>query len=99
MPYKKHYAKAAERKAKELAAIAEQQENLLRVLIRRVLEEVMEAEMNEVVGADKGQRTGSRTGYRSGYYRRTPVTQVGKIELRVPKNRERRLQTERFERY
>lgn len=99
MTQKKDSAKAAERKAKQLAAIAEQQEDLLRVLIRRVLEEVMEAEMDEVVGAEKGQRTASRRGYRSGYYRRTLVTRVGKIELRVPQDREGRFQTEVFERY
>lgn len=99
MTQKKDSAKAAERKAKQLAAIAGQQEDLLRVLIRRVLEEVMEAEMEEAVGAEKGQRTASRTGYRSGYYRRTLVTRVGKIELRVPQDREGRFQTEVFERY
>lgn len=99
MTQKKDSAKAAERKAKELAAIAEQQEDLLRVLIRRMLEEVMEAEMEEAVGAEKGQRTASRTGYRSGYYRRTLVTRVGRIELRVPQDREGRFQTEVFERY
>ncbi len=99
MTQKKDSAKAGERKAKQLAAIAGQQEDLLRVLIRRVLEEVMEAEMEEAVGAEKGQRTASRTGYRSGYYRRTLVTRVGKIELRVPQDREGRFQTEVFERY
>lgn len=98
MTQRKDSAKAAERKAKELAALAQQQEDLLRVWIRRVLEEVMEAEMDEVVGAEKGQRTASRTGYRSGYDRRTLVTRVGKIELRVPLDREERFQTEMFER-
>lgn len=66
------------------------------MLIRRVLEEGMEAEMEEAVGAEKGQRTASRTGYLSGYYRRTLVTRVGRIELRVPQDREGRFQTEVF---
>ncbi len=99
MTQKKDSGKAAGKKAKQLAAIAEQPEELLRVLIRRVLEEVMEAEMDEVVGAEKGQRRASRTGYRSGHYRRTLVTRVGRIELRVPQDREGRFQTEVFERY
>ena len=98
MTRRKDSAKAAGKKAKELAAIAEQQEDLLQVWIRRVLEEVMEAEMDEVAGAEKGKRTASRTGYRSGYCRRTLVTRVGRIGLRVPKDREGRFQTEVFER-
>jgi transposase-like protein len=54
-------AKAAERKAKQLATIAGQQEDLLWVLIRQVLEEVMEAEMDRVVWAGKGQGRAGRT--------------------------------------
>ena len=38
-------------------------------------------------------------GYRSGYYGRTLVTRVGKLELRVPQDRQGRFRTEVFERY
>ena len=64
------------------------QEDFLRPLIREVLQQVMEAEMEEVLGAEKGERTSNRQGYRSGYYGRTLVTRVGKLELRVPQDRE-----------
>ena len=40
--------------------------------------------MTATVGAGKGERSVGRLGYRSGYYERTPVTRVGRIELRVP---------------
>ena len=41
----------------------------------------------------------ARLGYRSGYYSRTLVTRVGKLELRVPQDRDGRFSTELFERY
>ena len=37
--------------------------------------------------------------YRSGYYTRSLVTRVGKLELRVPQDRNGRFSTEIFERY
>jgi putative transposase len=75
------------------------QEDFLRPLIREVLQQVMEAEMEDVLGAEKGERTSNRQGYRSGYYGRTLVTRVGKLELRVPQDRQGRFRTEIFERY
>src|SRR5512134_1011657 len=55
--------------------------------------------MTEAVGAAKGERTANRVGYRSGYYGRTLITRVGKLELRVPQDRDGRFSTELFERY
>src|SRR5512146_2667220 len=55
--------------------------------------------MTETVGAGKGERTANRLGYRSGYYGRTLITRVGKLELRVPQDRDGRFSTELFERY
>jgi putative transposase len=75
------------------------QEDFLRPLIREVVQQVLEAEMDEAVGAEKGERTANRQGYRSGYYGRTLVTRVGKLELRVPQDRQGRFRTEIFERY
>jgi hypothetical protein len=46
--------------------------------------------MEEAVGAEKGERTPNRQGYRAGYYGRTLVTRVGKLELRVPQDRQGR---------
>ena len=71
----------------------------LRELVRAVLQEALEAEMSDALGAAKSERTTGRLGYRSGYYGRTLVTRVGKLELRVPQDREGRFSTELFERY
>src|SRR5689334_3050058 len=74
----------------------------LREVVRAVLQEVLEvleAEMTEALGAAKGERSAGRLGYRSGHYGRTLVTRVGKLELRVPQDRDGRFSTELFERY
>jgi len=76
-----------------------EQEDFLRPLIREILQEVLETEMDDTVGAEKGERTPNRRGYRSGYYGRTLVTRVGKLELRVPQDRQGHFRTEVFERY
>jgi putative transposase len=68
-------------------------------LLREVLQEVLEQEMTEAVGAEKGERTAGRLGYRSGYYGRALVTRVGKLELRIPQDREGNFSTQIFERY
>ena len=76
-----------------------EQDDFLRPLIREILQEVLEIEMEEALGAEKGERTANRRGYRSGYYDRTLVTRVGKLELRVPQDRQGHFRTEVFERY
>lgn len=82
-----------------LKEIFAEQEDLLRTLIQQVVQQVLEAEMDEAVGAQKSERTRERLGYRSGYYSRTLMTRVGKLELRVPQDRQGRFRTEVFERY
>jgi|SRR5579862_5921814 len=72
--------------------------DFLRPLVKTVMQEVLEAEMEEAVGAGKGERTGSRLGFRSGYYSRNLVTRAGKMELRVPQDRQGRFSTAIFER-
>ena len=81
---------------KELMA---EQEDFLRPLIEEVIQQVLEGEMEEALGAGKGERTPNRQGYRAGYYGRTLITRVGKLELRVPQDRQGRFRTEVFERY
>ena len=70
-----------------------------RVLLQGVVQEVLEAEMEEALGAGKWERSEGRLGYRAGYYGRTLMTRVGKLELRVPQDRQGRFSTEVFERY
>ena len=79
-------------------AIASDAEGL-KSLMRAAFQEVLEAEMTEAVGAAKGERREARRGYRSGYYERDLITRMGKIELRVPQDRNGLFSTELFERY
>jgi len=71
----------------------------LRTVVEDVVQEILEAEMDETLGAGKSERTLNRRGYRSGYYSRTLITRVGKLELRVPQDRQGHFRTEVFERY
>src|SRR5512132_4112146 len=83
----------------DVKAVLTGDDAFIRTVVRAALQEVLEAEMVEAVGAAKGERTPSRRGYRSGYYGRTLITRVGKLELRVPQDRDGRFSTELFERY
>ena len=91
----------AQRSAKspKIEALIGQDRELLKALVKEAVQEVLEAEMTEALGAQAGERTADRTGYRSGYYSRGLVTRIGKLELRVPRDREGRFSTELFERY
>jgi len=82
-----------------IEALLGQQGDLFKRLLKESLQEVLEAEMTEVVGAGPGERTADRSGYRAGYYSRSLITRIGKLELRVPRDRDGRFSTELFERY
>ena len=82
-----------------LKEIVSEQEDFLRALVQQVVQQVLEADMDAALGAEKSERTAGRIGYRSGYYNRTLTTRVGKLELRVPQDRQGRFRTEVFERY
>lgn len=71
----------------------------VREVVRSWVQEVLEQEMTEAIGAGKGERVPTRLGYRSGYYERTLITRIGKLELRVPQDRDGRFSTQMFERY
>jgi transposase-like protein len=83
----------------DLKGLLAEDGEFLRTLMQVALQEVLEADMADAVGAAKGERTAARLGYRSGYYPRTLITRVGKLELRVPQDRDGRFSTELFERY
>jgi putative transposase len=73
--------------------------DLMKALMKEALQEVLEGEMTEFLGAAPGERTEARGGYRSGYYGRNLVTRIGKLELRVPRDRNGEFSTALFERY
>jgi putative transposase len=91
--------KNVKRSKQDIKALMAADEDFLRPMVKVILQEVLEAEMSEAVGAAKGERSAERCGYRSGYYGRSLVTRVGKLELRVPQDRQGRFSTEVFERY
>lgn len=73
--------------------------DLMKALMKEALQEVLEGEMTEFLGAAPGERTEGRSGYRAGYYSRGLVTRIGKLELRVPRDRNGEFSTVLFERY
>jgi putative transposase len=86
-------------KSPKIEALVTEDRDLLKGLLKESLEEFLEAEMTDTLGARSGERTGERLGYRAGYYTRGLVTRIGKLELRVPRDREGRFSTELFARY
>src|SRR5690606_17704623 len=75
------------------------EDDALKKLMQTLLQEVLEAEMDQALLAGKSERTAGRLGHRSGHYTRSLVTRVGKLELRVPQDRQGRFSTELFARY
>lgn len=88
-------------KAKSLSAeaLVAGDRDLMKALLKEALQEVLESEMTEHLGAEPGERTEGRSGYRAGYYGRGLVTRIGKLELRVPRDRGGEFSTALFERY
>jgi putative transposase len=80
-------------------ALLGEEREFFRGVVQEVVQQVLEAEMEEALQAGKGERTEGRLGYRSGYYSRSLVTRVGRLELRVPQDRQGRFSTQVFERY
>ena len=85
--------------AEDLKQMLAEDGDLLKTIVEQTVQQVLEAEMDEALQAGKSERSEQRMGYRSGYYSRTLITRVGKIELRVPQDRQGRFRTEVFERY
>jgi putative transposase len=60
---------------------------LIPELARRGLQQLIELEVAAVLGADRHERTDERLGYRNGYRPRSLTTQVGDLDLLIPKLR------------
>ncbi len=73
--------------------------DFMKTLMKQALQEVLESEMTEQLGAGSSERSESRSGYRAGYYSRGLITRIGKLELRVPRDRNGQFSTALFERY
>ncbi|MHB1514621.1 MAG: IS256 family transposase [Acidiferrobacteraceae bacterium] len=93
MTAKKHNASAL-----DLKALVAEDRDLMKTLMKQALQEVLETEMTELLGAGPHERQEGRQGYRAGHYERGLVTRIGKLELRVPRDRNGQFQTAVFER-
>ena len=60
---------------------------LIPELVRHGLQQLIELEVAAVLGADRHERSEERVGYRNGYRPRLLTTQVGDIDLQIPKLR------------
>lgn len=87
------------RKFANAKTLFSEEKDALKEILREALQELLEQEMTDSLGAAKGERSPARLGYRSGYYERSLITRVGKLELRVPQDRQGHFSTDLFERY
>ena len=94
MTVKKHSANPI-----DLKGLVTEDRDFLKTLMKQALQEVLEIEMTELLGAGPHERHEHRQGYRAGHYERGLVTRIGKLELRVPRDRNGQFQTALFERY
>ncbi|MBM5801539.1 MAG: IS256 family transposase [Cyanobacteria bacterium K_DeepCast_35m_m2_023] len=60
---------------------------LIPELVRHGLQQLIELEVAAVLGAERHERSEDRVGYRNGYRPRLLTTQVGDIDLQIPKLR------------
>jgi transposase-like protein len=71
----------------------------LRDLVEWLAQELLDVEFSEFVAAEPYERSEERQGYRNGYRQRDLFTRVGRLTLRVPRDREGRFSTQLLERY
>lgn len=91
----------------ELAGILSQEcenmediHNLLKELFKDTIEQMLESEMDEHLGYNKHSPLGDLTGNsRNGYNKKTIQTQMGKAEIRVPRDRNGEFEPQLVEKY
>jgi transposase-like protein len=65
------------------------EDGLLQELTRRILESALESELTDHLGADRHERgeDGPRDNHRNGHRAKTVQTEVGPVEIQVPRDR------------
>lgn len=94
-------------RVKELVSLLSQECNsmqsvqeLLKMLFKGTIEEMLESEMDEHLGYDKHSPMGDLTGNsRNGYNKKTIQTQMGKTEIKVPRDRNGEFEPQLIEKY
>lgn len=70
-----------------------------RYVMKRVYQKVLAVDFDSYVNASRYQRTSKRRSYRNGYRRRSLLTSVGHLDLRVPRDRSGGYRPDLFERH
>ena len=62
----------------------------MKEMFRDVIEQVMEVEMDEELGRERSRRSRGSVApnYRNGYSKKTVKTQLGEVEIKVPRDRQ-----------
>ena len=72
---------------------------MARQALKELLENRLEQEMAEYLGVSRYEHATDRHDYRNGYYVRHLLTEMGDLELLVPRSRKGKFPTKLFERY
>lgn len=72
---------------------------MARQALKQLLEERLDQEMTEYLGLSRYEHAADRVDYRNGHYVRHLLTEMGDIELLVPRNRKGKFPLKLFERY
>jgi transposase-like protein len=94
-------------KARELVGMLAQEcesmqdiQELLKNLFKGTIEEILECEMDEHLGYDKHSSVGDLSGNsRNGYNKKTIQTQMGKAEIKIPRDRNGEFEPHLIEKY
>ncbi|MGB7950209.1 MAG: transposase [Candidatus Binatia bacterium] len=72
---------------------------MARRALKELMEKRLEEEMAEYLGLSRYEHAPDRQDYRNGYYGRHLLTEIGDIEVLVPRSRKGKFPTRLFERY
>ena len=70
-----------------------------RYVARRVYDKILAVDFDSFINAGRYQRSPKRRGHRNGYRRRSLLTSVGVLDLKVPRDREGKYRPDLFARY
>jgi putative transposase len=70
-----------------------------RYVAKRVYDRILAVDFDSLINAGRYQRSHKRQGHRNGYRRRSLLTSVGALDLKVPRDREGKYQPSLFARY
>ncbi|NIO10910.1 MAG: IS256 family transposase [Deltaproteobacteria bacterium] len=72
---------------------------MARQALKQLVEKRLDEEMKQYLGLSRYERAADRVDYRNGHYTRHLLTEIGDLELSVPRSRKGRFPTKLIERY